>query len=225
LPNAAALLGDGGIHERVGGRAQDQVVEDVELGAYAHLIGNIDGGLDAQAHVAAAQAVVAGASLGCPGSRSVGTDLTIGQAFGRNGERWHGVYWPRRVVALTHVHLVQVVRAHAEVAVELDDLGAAPGLFKVAGVAILAGRGFLLGVGGDFGRAFVLFLVRRHAAGLAHAGAHAGAHAAHLRPGRGRASQGKGKRQANRQPRKQSACLWGHSVDLDFSWGAQGSTL
>ena len=51
--------------------------------------------------------------------------------------------------------------------------------------------------------------------------AHAWAHAAHLRPSRRRASHGQGKRQANRQPETQTACLWGHSVNLDLSWGAQ----
>ena len=135
--------------QRVGRRAHDGVVEDVDLRVHADLVGDVDRRLEAEAHVGAADVLVRARALRVVGSERFGSDGcsapdSWGPALERHGERRQavaGARCARRVeadVALAQEEVVHVVRAQAQVAVELEDLHAALALL---GVAATAARG------------------------------------------------------------------------------------
>ncbi len=131
--------------ERVGRRSHDRVVDDVDLGVHAHLIGDVERRLEAETRVRAAD-VLRGAVAHAPGRV---TGRARPRAVDRRREGREAVLDPGDVgghggVALPQEELVHVVGAQAQVAVQLEDLHAAAGLlgvaaqrFEVAGAALL----------------------------------------------------------------------------------------
>jgi hypothetical protein len=161
--------------QRIGRRPHEGVVEHVDLRVHAHLVGHIQGRLQAQAQVRGAQAL--GAARERLGAHRVGW-----RAIERHRERRQSAGGLRgdaavrderrrrllhRRVALAEIEVVKVVAAHPEVAVDLEDLHLLLALLGVAAERLeIAWPSFLLGRG--FRRTFFLGLLPhrrlRHAA-------------------------------------------------------------
>src|SRR6478735_5825740 len=124
--------GGGKVAVALSGRAEDQVIEQVDLAANAQVVGDDDSGLDAEAHVAARLRRVAAGLIGIPGAvavargaarferRARGRAVALAvQRFVVVVERAGPIRRTRRVDA-TEGELMVELGAHPEVAVQLD---------------------------------------------------------------------------------------------------------
>ena len=125
-----------GAKDAVGGGAEDQVIEHVELGVQAHILADVEGRLDAPAHV------------------DIGQRLAVAR-----GPRKQVV--AARVGAAPQVEVVEELGAHAEIAVDFEELEARLVLSIDIGVFEQAAGRFGLDLGANLGAQLLALFVER----------------------------------------------------------------